>query len=91
MKYTVKVTDQHIRLGETCSANSCPIALALKDIGLKMVSVDGDRAIFRISDTKYSMWLPEHARQFVADFDDDKEVKPLYIEADAQPLYSWSK
>lgn len=68
----VKVTRNHIEEGEPQSAEYCPIALALSDLGLYNVRVEGDTVEF--SSTKegdvHGLDAPKCIRQFVERFDD---------------------
>ena len=77
----VDITERHIRNGEKHSALSCPIALALTEKGYKYVRVDEDTAYWIMDydggEIEYCADLPLEAENFIIDFDDEDDVKPL--------------
>lgn len=73
----VKVARDHIADGLMGSPKSCPIALALADLGFYEVSVGNDMASWR--PCYYSIdWarLSQRAKDFVERFDEGNKVKP---------------
>lgn len=69
----VKVTKQHIKNGKQDNVHFCPIALAVRALGYKRVTVDSDNIITR--NACFSM--PYEASDFVFDFDEFRPVKPF--------------
>lgn len=79
----VKVTAEHIRLGEQGSSCRCPIARAIKDALPEphgAVGVLGRLAF--VGNSTYK--LPQEAQAFVIAFDSDSAVEPF--EFDLVPL-----
>lgn len=74
---TVRVTKKDIKYGRMGEAESCAIALALKDKGFKRVEV-GDCSIFVEKGGKGGEYITSDAAStFIERFDDDKNlVKP---------------
>ncbi len=71
----IKITRKHIKSGEPESADSCPIALALMELGFDQTSLH----VFcsKIKANKAEIKLPISARKFISAFDDHKPVKPF--------------
>lgn len=75
----VEVKRKHIKAGAIGEAHSCPIALALKEIGMVSPIAWGcgslefkDKAGVFVSE-----YMPESAREFIYAFDSEKPVKPF--------------
>jgi hypothetical protein len=73
----IKVTAEHIRLGEPGSARHCPIALAIREatpgLHAPYIAVIGRRALVESSD----YILPAEAHAFVVAFDSESLVEPF--------------
>lgn len=84
---TITVTKQHIKHGRHNDACLCPIALALAE---QCPVEQGDEWVvgpeFIVCNSAMHD-LPELAQQFIADFDNKREVKPFSFEVNvrAQP------
>jgi len=72
----IAVTQAHIDQGENCNAHSCPVALALTELGMPCVAVS--YAGIEINGNKYP--LPESVRDFIETFDSAMAVKPFEFE-----------
>ena len=76
-KIHVSVTDKHIENGVKENVLSCPIALAMGDMGFEKAEVDVDNVWFMFQDVSYYGRLPDSARDFVTDFDGSDDVAPI--------------
>lgn len=75
-KLTIKVTQKHINLGVGSSLQACPIALALRGLGLRHVTV-ADTLHFSHGPDHYVLESPTVAKKFMSRFDLAKKVKPF--------------
>lgn len=73
---SVDVTQEHIDKGMRDSCLSCPIALALKKKGDRLVRVRNTVAY--VANMPYQ--LPQEAIAFILDFDHGELVKPFSFE-----------
>ena len=76
----IKVTAEHINKGEPMNHSSCPIALAINDVGYFQTNVGPNLVIFRPfmdSIQRFKVSLPTRARKFIEKFDAKKTVKPF--------------
>ena len=75
----VQVTSEHIKNGKKSTLISCPIALAVKQLGYKEVFVTpfGMACIDPSTDSTLRVELPEVARKFIRSFDADQDVTPI--------------
>ena len=78
----VTVTQEGIDKGAKCSIHTCPIALAVKSKrGIVNVSVmEFHASVRRNGNSVTSYVLPNKARKFVDDFDNNKPVEPFSFE-----------
>lgn len=74
----IKVTQEHLRQGSCNDGQHCPVALALKDVGLTpFVGVNG-----LYINPKYSIIkdpeipLPEEVTQFIKAYDEEGQTNP---------------
>ena len=65
----VKVTRKHIKAGTQLSCFSCPIALALQDLGYTDIHVSTNRIAFK-TDRFYTIDPPAIAIEFMEEYDD---------------------
>ena len=78
----VKVDNVHINTGKPGDANSCAIALAMKDAGCMMVKVThhsiyyGNEEIMEI----VAVPIPDKVLEFVVNFDNGYRVYPFEFE-----------
>lgn len=76
----VNVTQEHIDRGIPKSKCSCPIALALQELGCQTIAVDTDQ----ISYTENSEWVywrtPAKTASFIFRFDNEMPVEPFSFE-----------
>jgi hypothetical protein len=78
MRIKINVTQEHIDKGIRGNTKYCPIARAVKQEGFTDVDVDGETVDWADKCGNYfSVTLPPIAEQFVHDFDDKMEVKPI--------------
>lgn len=75
----VQVTEDHIDQGDYGICDSCPIALALKEMGYADVWVD-DRWISLDGRDGKRYPIPRAVDLFIDDFDREREVKPFEFE-----------
>lgn len=77
MKKLISVTEEHIKNGEPCMCQYCPIAwaigLACKPFLFKEVRED----CVVVTETEDRVRLPRSARRFIHRFDSGKSVKPF--------------
>lgn len=74
---TVRVTKKDIKYGRKGNAESCAIALALKDKGFKCVEVGDDQITVEKKDTVGQYITSGAAMTFIEKFDTDKKtVRP---------------
>lgn len=85
MKHKIKVTQSNIDDGYEEESGSCPIALAMEDMGLREPNVTGTEAWFYRNERCYIMKLPSLAKKFVYAFDNFDEVSPFEFEANSYP------
>lgn len=65
----VQLRLKHIKAGKPGCTGSCPIALAILDIGYRAVMVDSTHAHVGMEAERYT--LPAKARAFISAFDGD--------------------
>ncbi len=75
----VKVTQRHIDYGVPCNAYSCPIAIAVRTIGI--VSVASDRLVVSFDNYELLYSLPLAAQRFTDHYDLGAPVKPFAFTA----------
>ncbi len=73
----VEVTAKHIAKGDRNLAESCPVALALKDLGASWVVADTDHVNFCLNGQRMSCGFPEDVEHWIEDFDTGCEVEPI--------------
>jgi hypothetical protein len=90
----ISVTQDHIKKGRKASCGHCPIALALKDAGLKDISVEshhvtihnGRKYIENGKECAYHRILvPYEVTHFIYDFDNGRKVETFEFELDYIP------
>jgi hypothetical protein len=81
----VSVTDKHIKKGQTCSGNACPVALAIRDTGWSFVSVS-TRTV-RLGSDAYNApiaRLPYNVTRWIGDFDRGQTCYPIEFDLDVR-------
>lgn len=81
----VEVTPHHIGRGKPGEDDSCPIALALNDLGCQDVAVTYDEVSFKYLDVVYNLNLPAEGSDFIELFDEEatqKDVTPIQFDLD---------
>ena len=73
---TVSVTQKHINNGNSHSYSSCPVALALRDLGDKYSYLVNGAALYNIHHERVA-FLPGNAICFIQDFDRGLTVYPF--------------
>lgn len=82
-KITVEVTAEDIAKGEPGDGCKCPIAIAVRRAtGLNDVSI---RPIAQSRIGNRYVYLPDPAKRFVLDFDEEQPVQPFTFEIDLSP------
>ena len=77
----IEVKQEHIDKGIQCSAESCPIARAVKAKTHRSVYVsDNDMHYTRSSGNTVMVDLPTVAQKFIAAFDKGQKVRPFAFE-----------
>ena len=76
MRVTVNVTEENIRNGRRLQGSSCPVALALQDMGFKEPLVDS-RIFWFSKQPNAIIKLSRRAQRFIADFDSYRGVAPF--------------
>ena len=73
----ISVKAKHIKMGNRGDSGSCPVALALKELGFNKAEV-GDKAfdIF-VTGFGHTFKAPRSVTRFVRNFDQHKKVKPF--------------
>jgi hypothetical protein len=83
MKVRIRVTEKHIDAGKPRKCNTCPIALAITDqTKATDVNVGVDNVLISAGGSYAKVELPEKAENFIADFDEEKAVKPFSFALD---------
>lgn len=81
MKKIVEVNKKHIKKGKRDNATSCPVALALQDVGFRKVSVHSYGIAFKDFLTHPPSWryvlAPRSVQRFTKRFDQGKKVEPF--------------
>lgn len=81
----IEVKEKHIKKGKPRNSCDCPIALAMKDAGLKDCFVECLFVDISNNLETYTMVnLPAKVSQFIHDFDEGLEVSPFEFELDYQ-------
>jgi hypothetical protein len=78
-KLRVRVLKRHILKGIPASVCSCPIALAVREVGTQKKKVS---VTFEIQVGKKYYDLPTVANRFINKFDDGEPVKPFSFTAE---------
>jgi hypothetical protein len=73
----ITVTKKHIKRGRPSESDFCPIALALKSVGVKNPNVDADTIDGLRRGTNFTKSTPDKLARFIARFDDGNPVKPF--------------
>ena len=74
----IEVTQAHIDNGTPWEPGSCPIALAVNDMGYSNSTVDRRSGEAQDREGVNFAWdMPEEASKFTADFDSRKNVEPF--------------
>ena len=79
----IKVTEDHIRNGTRRNPISCPIACAVKEqhpIAVEQGWRICSSEIERLSHDIASIDLPQEAKEFIDDFDNERPVQPFEFE-----------
>lgn len=77
-KLTVEITERHIKKGKVGDHFQCPIALAIRSLGILGVNVSAfGSAYFTVKGAHYTVKLPKKAQTFINKFDSGKPVKPF--------------
>ena len=83
-KITVNVTEKHISQGQS-KVDCCPIALAIKELGISYVSVNQLKIYFYKD--KYHTWdNSKEVINFIKEFDSNIPVKPFTFEMEIKEL-----
>lgn len=80
MKLQVKVTQDHINQGIKDDIFDCPIAHAMRGVGLENVEVSSSSCVWTKGESWASALLPEEARVFVQNFDEGNGASPFEFE-----------
>lgn len=81
MKITIRVEQRHIDCGKKKRCTICPVALALREAGIKHPSVDGITVAYRF--TKEPIFvLSDKVNGWIKRFDMGLEVQPFEFTAD---------
>ena len=83
LSFYVPVTENHIRRGKPESADRCPIALSLKELGFKVIGVTDDTLEFQTKKgTEFNVVTPKVAANFINKFDQQGKdsVQPFTFE-----------
>lgn len=78
---TLEVKQKHIEEGKRLNNICCPVALAFKELGI-VASVGTFNTVISKKDWHYSFHNDDYPaiREFVRNFDDNKEVEPFTVE-----------
>lgn len=89
MKHKIKVTQRHIDTGKAVNEFYCPIALAMRDVGLVQAEVGDTHAFYGYGLHRCEMPLPKEARDFIREFDNDRRAAlPFEFEAESISCYA---
>lgn len=79
MRKLIQVKRKHIRGGKPADCKLCAVALAFKDVGLKVRTIGNWDAAFWNDDGRYiHCTLPRSAQRFISRFDRNKSAcKPI--------------
>ena len=89
MRHKVKVLQHHIDSGRQSNEFYCPIALAMRDIGLVQCKVGDVNAYYGYGLHMRTMPLPKEACDFIRDFDNDRSVAvPFEFEAESVSCFA---
>lgn len=75
MKTTVTITRAHFKAGRRCTISFCPVALALKDAGVKDAIVNRWGRNWHVGIRGRAFELPEGAKKVAIAFDRRKRVR----------------
>jgi hypothetical protein len=75
------VTEQDILQGVPKSINQCPVALAVRRLIDRRIMIDGAR-LYTYDDRYVELCvdLPENVTNWIADYDNGKDVNPISFE-----------
>ena len=79
----VSIQERHIRIGKQCAANSCPVALAIREkygLGINDVTVCDDEVVVHWSKEVAFYTTSPAANKFINEFDKGWQVEPIEIE-----------
>ncbi len=85
MILTVEVTEQHIKKGAPADLVSCPIALALNQLGY-LARVSNRSCIIGKGEIRHIAYMPDEAVNFIADFDDYTNVQPITFDLEFEKM-----
>lgn len=76
---TIKVTRNYIHRGNHKKCYTCPVALAIRKVGVAHVEVNEDDVILRDADDRrdFRRLLPKKVKKFIERFDAFLDVKPF--------------
>lgn len=78
----IKVTQEHIHLGERCNSRGCPVFLAIADAGLDVQAVTNFYVRYYAELGLVSRLLPPKAQRFIASNDRGEDVAPFSFSLD---------
>ncbi len=85
MEIELSITEEHLKKGKFRNATECPIAISLKEYNpeFEYVSTGFIGSNFRLGEDSYSIRHTPEVKDFIASFDNGKEIKPttLYLTA----------
>ena len=87
-KFTVDVTQEDIKSGHRCNSNRCPVALAIQRalgdcVSAACIRVTGTECEILKEHGQFSYYaLPESARLFIKNFDNEKPGDPFSFTLD---------
>lgn len=79
----VQVTQEDIDSGDPCNPFSCPLSLAVRRTLTGRWAVTRTNVFLQGTNSPYAQYkftnylLPENAKQFVKDYDEGREVRPI--------------
>lgn len=74
---TIQVTQEHIEKGVACSHTQCPIALAMKDAGIKEPMVRLYSISYVLEGRYFGTYCPKGLMRKIIKFDADGKIKPF--------------
>lgn len=76
-KKPIEVTQAHIDNGKPGSYASCPVALAMKEMGCEEVDVDIGEIEYSFKGKKFYIFTPSEVRDFIKTYDNGGVVFPF--------------